>query len=85
MVTRRSRATAEELLKPCLKAALQQQNALAKRLFTGQGSFEQTFAGVQDSFIYLTEIPIERPDNQDLQRSQYSGKKTTHRKMAPDL
>lgn len=64
-----------ELLKPCLKAALQQQQAMAKRLFTGQKDFEQTFAGVQDLFIDVTEIPIERSVNQEIQQSQYSGKK----------
>lgn len=66
-----------ELLKPCLKAALQQQNMLAKRLFTGQKDFEQTFSGVQDIFIDVTEVPIERSENQDIQRSQYSGKKNS--------
>lgn len=66
-----------EMLKPCLKAALQQQNVLAKRLFTGQQSFEQTFAGVSDLFIDVTEVPIERSDNQEIQRSQFSGKKNS--------
>ena len=47
-----------DLLKPCLKAALQQQNVLAARLFTGQKSFEQTFAGVTDLFVDVTEIPV---------------------------
>ncbi|MDQ2721684.1 MAG: transposase [Bacteroidota bacterium] len=68
-----------ELLKPCLKAALQQQNLLAKRLFTGQQGFEQTFAGVQDLFIDVTEIPVERPENQDVQKDWYSGKKNSIR------
>ncbi len=68
-----------ELLKPCLKAALQQQNLLAKRLFTGQKDFEQTFAGVQDLFIDVTEIPVERPENQDVQKDWYSGKKNSIR------
>jgi len=54
---------------------LQQQQVIAKRLFAGQKDFEQTFAGVRDLFIDATEIPIERPDNQELQRNRYSGKK----------
>lgn len=66
-----------ELLKPCLKAALGQQNMLAKRLFTGQKSFEETFAGVTDLFIDVTEIPIERAVDEEVQRSQYSGKKNS--------
>lgn len=59
-----------ELLKPCLKAALRQRQALAKRLFTGQKDFDTTFAGIQDLFIDATEIPVERPVNHDVQRSQ---------------
>jgi hypothetical protein len=66
-----------ELLKPCLKAALQQQGVAARRLFLGQESFENTFAGVQDLFIDVTEIPIERANNQDVQKNQYSGKKNS--------
>ncbi len=66
-----------ELLKPCLKAALQQQNTLAKRLFTGQNSFEQTFVGVQDLFVDVTEVPVERPENQQTQQGWYSGKKNS--------
>jgi hypothetical protein len=68
-----------ELLKPCLKAALQQQKTVAQRLFTGQISFEQTFAGVQDLFIDVTEIPVERPENQKNQEDWYSGKKNSIR------
>ena len=64
-----------EMLKPCLKATLQQQKAMAKRLFTGQKDFEQTFAEVHDLFIDVTEIPIERPENKDVQQSRHSGKK----------
>jgi hypothetical protein len=64
-----------ELLKPCLKAALQQQKVLAQRLFTGQTSFEKAFDGVEDLFIDVTELPIERAGNQERQKSQYSGKK----------
>jgi len=66
-----------ELLKSCLKMALQQQNTLAKRLFAGQQSFEQTFAGITDLFIDVTEVSIERSKNQEVQRSQYSGKKNS--------
>jgi len=74
-----------ELLKPCLKMALQQQNTLAKRLFAGQQSFEQTFAGVTDLFIDVTEVPVKRAKNQEVQRSPCSGKKTAYRKMVARL
>lgn len=64
-----------ELLKPCLKAALQQQQVIANRLFAGPKNFEKTFAGIQDLFIDATEIPIGRPENQEVQQNRYSGKK----------
>lgn len=68
-------------LKPCLKAALAQQNALAHRLFPTQQAFEDAFAGEQDLFIDVTEIPIERAVNQDVQKLNYSGKKISHGKI----
>nr|GFB47510.1 hypothetical protein [Tanacetum cinerariifolium] len=61
-----------DLLKPCLKAALQQQQVLAHRLFTTKNSFEKAFDGVQDLFIDVTEIPIERPENKAIQQESYS-------------
>lgn len=64
-----------ELLQLCLKAALQQKNVLAKRLFTGQESFEKTFTGAHDLFIDVTEILIENSENQEVKRNQYSDKK----------
>lgn len=62
-------------LKPCLKAALAQQNVLTHRLFTDQQAFEAAFAGEEDLFIDVTEIPIERAVNQEVQEEHYSGKK----------
>ncbi|RYE20395.1 MAG: hypothetical protein EOP45_11135 [Sphingobacteriaceae bacterium] len=66
-----------ELLKPCLKAALQQQQVLAQRLFTAKNPFEKAFDGVQDLFIDVTEIPVERPENEAIQQEWYSGKKNS--------
>jgi len=62
-------------LKPCLKAALAQQNVLAHRLFANQQAFEEAFAGEEDLFIDVTEISIERAANQEVQKLNYSGKK----------
>ena len=64
-----------ELLKPCLKAALQEREGSIARLFTGQQHFNEVFAGVQDIFIDVTEIPIERASLQEVQQAHFSGKK----------
>lgn len=65
------------LLKPCLKAALQQQGNMVQRIFTSQQAFDTAFANVADIFIDVTEIPIERAVNQQKQREHFSGKKTS--------
>ena len=64
------------LLKPCLKAALAAQGALAHRLFANQQAFEAAFAGEEELFVDVTEIPIERAANQEVQKEHFSGKKT---------
>ncbi len=66
-------------LKPCLKAALAQQNGLVHRLFANQHTFEEAFAEEKDLFIDVTEIPIERAVNQEVQKEMYSGKKNSTR------
>ena len=63
-------------LKPCLKAALAQQNVLAHRLFANQQAFETAFAGEADLLIDVTEIPIERSVNHEVQKDHYSGGKS---------
>lgn len=67
-----------DLLKPCLKAALQQQHLLVKRVFTGQQEFDALFEGVTDLFFDVTEVPIERAASQDIQKLHFSGKKKFH-------
>ncbi len=64
-----------ELLKPCLKAALQRQKVLIGRVFAGQQEFEERFAGVTELFFDVTEIPVERAANQQEQKLHFSGKK----------
>jgi len=63
------------LLKPCLKATLHQQTGAITRVFANQLEFDKVFEGVEDIFIDVTEIPIERSVNQEKQRDHYSGKK----------
>lgn len=62
-------------LKPCLKAALRQQNPALRRVFSTQAEFDTAFAGVTDIFIDVTEIPVERAENYEVQKNHYSGKK----------
>ena len=64
-----------DLLKPCLKAALQRQQVFIGRVFAGQQEFESLFAGVRDLFLDVTEVPIERARNQQVQKAHFSGKK----------
>lgn len=68
-----------ELLKPCLKAALAQKAVAVNRIFKGQTEFDAAFKNVDALFIDVTEVPIERAENQDVQKEHYSGKKNnTH-------
>lgn len=64
-----------EMLKPCLKAALARQNTVLWRVFQTQEAFDHAFAGIKELVIDVTEVPIERADNKDVQRLHYSGKK----------
>jgi len=66
-----------ELLKPCLKAALQQQSPALRRVFSSQSDFDTAFSGVTDIFLDVTEVPIERADNYEVQKEHYSGKKNS--------
>ncbi|WP_223650286.1 hypothetical protein [Hymenobacter psoromatis] len=64
-----------ERLKPCLKAALNAQGIDKQQLFKNQEEFDQQFAGITDLVLDVTEVPIERASNQDIQREYYGGKK----------
>ena len=64
------------LLKPCLKAALRQQTGGIRRAFASQAEFDEAFAGVEDIYLDVTEIPVERAASQEVQREHFSGKKT---------
>ena len=64
-----------ELLKPCLKAALQHQKTEERGIFRDQQAFDKHFEGVEDLVIDVTEIPIERAVNDQVQERRFSGKK----------
>jgi hypothetical protein len=64
-----------KITKKCLKAALQGQDVLVKQVFKNQSDFDKAFEGVEDLIVDCTEIPVQRPDNQDVQKEHYSGKK----------
>ena len=74
-----------EILKPCLKAALQAQGIDKSTLFKNQAEFDEQFAGVVDLVIDVTEVPIEHAVSQEVQEEHYSGKKTSYPKMAHHL
>lgn len=56
-----------ELLKPCLQAALQQQEVANSQLAKNQATVDRQFAGVTDLVIDVTEVPIECAVNQKVQ------------------
>lgn len=68
-------SNALERLKPCLKAALNHQSLAISRLFSDQKGFEKVFKDVDEMFIDVTEISIERAVDQVVQENHYSGKK----------
>ena len=74
-----SACTYLELLRPCLHAALAKQQTTVKRLFNSQAEFDQLFDGVDVIFIDVTEIPIERAENYNTQKLEYSDKKNSIR------
>lgn len=51
--------------------------AWVSRIFESQEAFDLAFKEVKDIFVDGTEIPIERAVNQDIQRSNFSGKKNS--------
>lgn len=72
-----SRATAHNLIsffKKILKAVLAQEKVLPKRLFHSADELNAFFEGVEAILIDATEIPTQRPGNQDEQKARYSKK-----------
>ncbi len=73
-----------KITKKSLKAALKAQDVFVNKVFKNQSDFDKAFEGVEDLIMDCTEIPIQRPDNQEEQRGYYSGKKTTYSKNVDD-
>lgn len=64
-----------DLLKGVVKASLERNTSLKKAIFATQTAFDEAFAGVEDIFIDVTEVGIERPQDLQVQQAKYSGKK----------
>lgn len=73
-----SQATVLEYIRrlaPVLKACLVEHQPLQACVFKTQQAFEQAFAQVDEIFIDVTEIPVERPSKAEKQQQLYTGKK----------
>jgi hypothetical protein len=64
-----------ERLKPALKIALSQKEDLKAVIFKDQAAFDKVFENVDEIYIDVTEIPVERPQDKLMQANKYSGKK----------
>lgn len=65
--------------KKYLLAALKEMNCLALGLFNNsKEAFEKAFEGVEEIYIDATEIRVVRPENEEIQKDLYSGKKKQH-------
>jgi hypothetical protein len=74
-----------ERIKPYLKNTLDRMGYMPKSLFTSQEDFEKTFEGIDDIYIDCTEIPVERADEYEKQKTFYSGKKNTYCEIFDNL
>jgi hypothetical protein len=68
-----------DYIKPALKAALKESGSLTNTMFHNQEAFNQAFADVEDLVADCTEVPVQRPENEQYQASVYSGKKNSIR------
>jgi DDE superfamily endonuclease len=60
------------------KAAVRELGCAPAGLFGSQEEFDQKFAGVEDLVVDCTEVPVQRPQDNDTQSFVYSGKKKFH-------
>jgi hypothetical protein len=68
-------SNAIERIMPVLKLAFSQSGQAIRREFCDEKTFAKLFENVEDIFIDGFEIPTQRPDNEAIQKSTYSGKK----------
>jgi hypothetical protein len=64
-----------ERIKPVLKAALGQNTDIKTTIFKDQTAFDEAFKNVDEIYIDVSEIPVERPQDKEIQVNKYSGKK----------
>lgn len=74
-----------DLLKPILKLSLQSKEDIKISLFENQSEFDKVFKGVDDIFIDVTEIPVQWPKDEDIQKKVQWKEKFSYSKMVSDL
>lgn len=62
---------------PVLKEALNRKTNLKTSVFKNQKEFDRAFSGVDEIYVDVTEVPVERPSDKQVQQSRYSGKKNS--------
>ena len=73
-ISRAAAHTTVASLKPDLKQVLHQLEVLPKRVYQSQVEVDDYFLGVADLSIDATEMPTQRPVNQQEQAARYSKK-----------
>jgi hypothetical protein len=73
-ISRAAAHTTVASLKPILKQVLHNLDVLPKRVFQTQVEVDDYFSGVPDLSIDATEMPTQRPVNQEEQEARYSKK-----------
>jgi hypothetical protein len=68
----------QQWLRPILEATLGRKLALPKRQLRNIEDFPKAFPEAKEAFIDGTERPIQRPKDNELQKTNYSGKKKRH-------
>lgn len=74
-----------DLLKPILKLSLQNKEDIKIGLFENQLEFDKAFEGVDDIFIDVTEVPVQRPKDEDVQKKVQWKEMFSYSKMVSDL
>lgn len=74
-----------ELLKPVLKMSLKELKCLASEEIKTHKGLEKLLENETDIVVDVSEIRIERPENEEVQKENYSGKKRPHTKVFDNL
>lgn len=73
-MSRSAAHSSEKMLKRVLKSVLRDEGVLPKRLFSSVSELEDYFQDVDELLIDATEIPSQRPGNEEEQKERYSKK-----------